>query len=109
LFDDKARVPRDKSGKPIVDRAQERIDFLVQTMSYRKDKIIVPSPALAEFMLLASDKWNEYLTIIRRKSVFEIAGFDDPLGGRAGRALAKTRRSQKTEAKHGGDMGKDEI
>ena len=78
LFDGKARIPRDKSGVPVIDRAQERIDYLVQTMSQRKDKIIVPTPALAEFMLLAADRWSDYLTIIRRKAVFEIAGFDDP-------------------------------
>jgi hypothetical protein len=28
--------------------------------------------------LLAADSRNEYLTIIRRKAIFEIAGFDDP-------------------------------
>src|SRR5580704_15148430 len=27
---------------------------------------------------MAADRRNEYLTIIRRKAVFEIAGFDDP-------------------------------
>jgi hypothetical protein len=45
LFDAKARVRR-ASGKPVVERAQER--------------------------------YAEYLTIIRRKAVFEIAGFNDP-------------------------------
>jgi len=78
LFDDRARIPHDSKGVPIVDRAQDRIDFLVQTMSRRKDKIILPAPALAEFMLLASDRWNDYLTILRRKAVFEIASFDAP-------------------------------
>ena len=78
LFDDRARVPRDSKGKPVVERAQDRIDFLVQTISDRKDKIILPSPALTEFMLLASDRYRDYLTIIKRKAVFEIAGFDDP-------------------------------
>lgn len=79
LFDEKARVPRDAKGKPVVDRAQDRIDFLVQTITERRDnKIILPTPALAEFMLLAEDRWTEYLTIIRRRSIFEIAGFDDP-------------------------------
>ena len=52
LFDDKARIARDKNGNPVVERAQERIEFLVQTMSHRRDKIIIPTPALAEFMLL---------------------------------------------------------
>ena len=79
LFDPKARVPHDKvTGQPIVDRVQERIDHLVQTMSQRHDKIVIPAPVLAEFLLLGADRRNEYLTIIRRKAVFEIAGFDDP-------------------------------
>lgn len=79
LFDPHARVPTDKgTGEPLVDRAQERIDHLVEVMSHRRDKIVIPAPALAEFLLLASDKRNEYLTFIRRKAVFEIAGFDDP-------------------------------
>lgn len=79
LFDPKARVPRDKAtGKPVVDRAQDRIEHLVQVMSERRDKIIIPAPVLAEFMFLAADRRNEYLTIMRRKAVFEIAGFNDP-------------------------------
>lgn len=78
LFDDRARAPRDSKGKPIVDRAQDRIDFLVQRISEQKDKIILPAPALAEFMLLSADRWIDYLTIIRRRSVFEIVGFDEP-------------------------------
>jgi hypothetical protein len=61
-----------------VDRVQERIDYLVQSISQGRGKIIIPSPALAEFMLLAWDKYSEYLTIIRRKAVFEVGGFDDP-------------------------------
>jgi predicted nucleic acid-binding protein len=79
LFDPNARVPHDaaKTG-PIVDRAQDRIDNLVQVMSQRQDKIIIPAPALAEFMLLAADRRIEYLTLLRRKAVFEVAGFDDP-------------------------------
>ena len=79
LFDDKARVPRDAKGKPVVERAQDRIDFLVQTISEKgESKIILPAPALAEFMLLAADRWIDYITIIRRRAIFEIAGFDDP-------------------------------
>jgi predicted nucleic acid-binding protein len=79
LFNPKARAPLDKAtNQPIVDRVQERIDHLVKIMSQRHDKIIIPAPVLAEFMLLAADRRHEYLTIIRRKAVFEIAGFDDP-------------------------------
>jgi len=78
LFDPKARVPRTKAGVPVVDRAQERIDFLVQSLSTQKSKIVIPTPVLSEFLLLSADRWNEYLHLIRRKAVFEIAGFDEP-------------------------------
>jgi hypothetical protein len=78
LFDDRARVPRDSKGKPVIEQAQARIDFLVQTITERRDKIIIPAPALTEFMLLAADRYRDYLTIIKRKAIFEIAGFDDP-------------------------------
>jgi hypothetical protein len=60
LIDDRARVPRDAKGKPVVDRAQDRVDFLVQTISERRDKIILPSPALTEFMLLSVDRYRDY-------------------------------------------------
>lgn len=77
LFHPNPRIPIDSfTKKPIVDRAQERVEFLVQTLSDSKGKIIVPAPALTEFLLLASDRWNEYLTLIRKKAAFEIAGFD---------------------------------
>jgi hypothetical protein len=78
LFDDRAKVPKDRHGKPTVDRIQERIDYLVQTISQRRGKIVIAAPSLAEFLLLAEEKYADYLTIIRRKSVFEVAGFDDP-------------------------------
>jgi len=81
LFDDranKAKVQRDRHGRPMVDRVQERIDYLVQTFSQKKGKILIAAPSLAEFLLLAEEKYLDYLTIIRRKAVFEIVGFDDP-------------------------------
>lgn len=81
LFDDRAnktKVQRDRHGKPLVERVQERIDYLVQTISQKKGKILIPAPSLAEFLLLAEDQYIDYLTIIRRKAVFEIVGFDDP-------------------------------
>lgn len=77
LFNDKARIPKSRAGVPVVPNAQARIDLLVSTLSKDRSKIIIPSPALAEFMLLADDRWPQYLALIRRKAVFEIAGFND--------------------------------
>ena len=77
LFDPQTRVPLDLKTKEPVERAQDRIEFLVDTFSKRREKIIIPTPALAEFLLLAKE-WDACLTKIKKKAVFEIAGFDQP-------------------------------
>lgn len=77
LFNERARIPRRADGKLVVENAQERIDLLVKDISKERSKIILPTPALAEFMLLAQSEWTRYLTLIRRNSIFEIAGFDE--------------------------------
>ena len=78
LFDPQGRVPSDReTGMPLVERARERIDFLVSTLGSRREKIIIPAPALAEFLLLTKG-WDAYLTEIKKKAVFQIAGFNQP-------------------------------
>jgi len=77
FFDPTARVPLDIKTKAPVDRARDRIEFLVDTLSNKREKIIIPAPALAEFLLLTKE-WDACLTKIKKKAVFEIAGFDQP-------------------------------
>ena len=77
LFDPRARVPQ-RAGQPPVANAKERIESLVVDLSKGgKTKIIVPTPALAEFLLMAPDSCSDYITEIKRRSVFEIVGFDE--------------------------------
>jgi hypothetical protein len=48
-----ARPPLDPAtGKP-VEKAQERIEQLVDDLETAKERIIVPAPALSEFLVLA--------------------------------------------------------
>jgi hypothetical protein len=77
LFDEKARAPK-RAGKPVIKNASERIELLVQDLSKKRTKIIVPTPALAEFLLMASDSYDRYLAEIKKRTVFEVFGFDDP-------------------------------
>lgn len=77
LFDKKAKAPK-RAGKAQIRDAQCRIDLLVQDFSKKRSKILIPAPALAEFLLLAADSYKDYLAEITKSPVFEVAPFDDP-------------------------------
>ena len=76
LFDAKAPAPSRPGRFKILD-AQRRIQNLVDDLAKKRVKIIIPTPALSEFMLLTPDAYTSYLTEIRKRSVFEICSFDD--------------------------------
>lgn len=72
-----ARVPDDPStGKP-VERAQKRIEELIDKLSRLGEKILIPTPALSEFLVLAKSDGPVYLNEISQSSVFKIANFDE--------------------------------
>lgn len=78
LFDANAKIPPARDMKPIA-RGRERVEYLVHSLTEaRSTKVILPAPALSEFMLLAHEDWAGYLALIRKTSVFQIAGFDVP-------------------------------
>lgn len=69
-------VPRDASGKPI-EKAKERLQFLVAQISKQGDKIVIPTPALSEILVHAGDAMTDYLNILHKKTCFRIADFDE--------------------------------
>ncbi len=72
-----ARAPNDPStGKP-VERAQQRIEYLIETLTNQGQKIIIPTPALSEFLVLAGDDGPMYLDRIGNSSVMRIKDFDE--------------------------------
>jgi hypothetical protein len=61
LFDPEAKAPTDpETGSPVT-RVKERIEFLVSELEKRREKIIVPTPALSELLVRAGDAGPEYL------------------------------------------------
>jgi len=76
MFDENARAPIRKDRPPIPD-ARIRIEHLVDTLSRSKSKIVLPAPALCEFLLMAPNHYQSYLAAIKKRSVFEVAPFDD--------------------------------
>jgi predicted nucleic acid-binding protein len=72
-----------------------RLDYLLRSLEKTKTKIIIPTPALCEVLIGASDAAPQYLEIINRSSAFKIA----PFGTRAAVEAAAAHR----EALRAGD------
>ena len=71
-----ANPPSDpNTGEPVT-RAEERIRHLIFQIEKEGEKVIVPTPALSEFMVKADTAGAEYLQIMEKQAVFQMASFD---------------------------------
>lgn len=72
------------SGKPPcipgtetpVDLAKERAEGVVEALQQANRKIVLPTPACAELLTAIGPDAEQYLNIVSRSRVFEIANFD---------------------------------
>jgi predicted nucleic acid-binding protein len=76
LFHPKARPPKDPSTGLPVDRLDERIDLLIETLEEDAETIIIPTPVLTEFLVLAENDGPRYLTEIDQNRLYRIEPFD---------------------------------
>jgi hypothetical protein len=68
--------PSDSEGKPI-EKAKERLAFLVEGLERSATKIIIPTPALSEILVRAGTKGSQQIVETLDKSrVFKIEPFD---------------------------------
>jgi hypothetical protein len=75
LFHPTAKPPLDSSNNPVA-RCQERIDFLVTKIEEAHQKIVIPTPALCELLVIAGPKYVEYLNEINGRACYKVADFD---------------------------------
>jgi predicted nucleic acid-binding protein len=76
LFGPLKTPPADpRTGKP-VDRAEARIEALVERLARGQVRILIPTPALCEFLSIAGRPGAEYLAQIDSTSRFQIVPFD---------------------------------
>jgi hypothetical protein len=81
-----ANVPNDPATGESIDRAAERVRFLVDTLHDEGTIIIIPTPVLAEFLTFAAP---EYLSELNQSIWFEIADFDQAAAIEAAIALRR--------------------
>lgn len=60
-----------------VDRAKERVEFLIERLQEENERIILPAPAMAEFLVLAGKQGPEYIRRLREIAGLRIEPFDE--------------------------------
>ena len=64
------------TGKPVADAAA-RMEHLVDTLDKKREKVVIPTPALSEVLVHAGDAAERYLEVFNRSARFRIAPFDE--------------------------------
>ena len=75
LLNPNARPPSDSSGNP-VEQSQVRLQHLVEILEKAKEKILIPTPALSELLVLVAEDASEYLTELNNSAAFKVIDFD---------------------------------
>ena len=93
--------PEASYPKP-VDRVPERLKHFVATLDAARATIIIPTPALSEFLVLAAGDTGAYVAELADSAVFVVEPFDLKA---AIEAAASQRRAMETGNKRSGAAG----
>lgn len=94
LLHPEAKPPLGTDGNPVL-RCKDRIENLIQSLSDKKTKVIIPTPVLSEILVLSGKSGPDYLSAINDRACFEIKSFDQK--------AAIEAASQIRDAMSGGD------
>lgn len=77
IFDASYLLPLfNKTASVSLPDAADRVAFLFQRLSKAKEKIVVPTPALAELLVRAGQAANGYIRTVTSTAAFQVADFD---------------------------------
>jgi hypothetical protein len=76
LLNPSGKVPCVPGTDTPVDMAKERAEGVVEAIEKDNRKIILPTPACAELLTAIGPDAQQYLNIVSRSRVFEVASFD---------------------------------
>src|SRR5579862_4254148 len=73
----KGRPPRDPSTQKPVERIEDRIEKLIDDLDSDSERMIIPTPVLSEFLILAASDAPEYLNRLGEKKNLLVKPFDE--------------------------------
>jgi len=88
VLDPNAKPPNDPTTGQPLDKAAERIEYLIENLTANKEKIVIPTPVLSEVLVHAGDAMQPYLDILNGQSAFRIASFDQKAAIEAALAMS---------------------
>jgi hypothetical protein len=92
LLHQTARLPVIPGTKTPVPFARERIELLLTELAKAKETILIPAPALTEFLCLVEEAGPDYVNTIDKKSSFEVAPFDSKAAIEAAAMMRKFKK-----------------
>tara|TARA_R110000850_G_scaffold112652_1_gene226814 strand:- start:194 stop:736 length:543 start_codon:yes stop_codon:yes gene_type:complete len=76
VLDPNAKPPNDPATGQPLDKAAERIEYLIGNLTADNEKIVIPTPVLSEVLVHAGEAMQPYLDILNGQAAFRIAPFD---------------------------------
>ncbi len=92
VLDPDAKAPTDPATGQFVDKATERIDYLIETLNADGEKIIIPTPVLSEVLVHAGAALQPYLETLNGQAAFRIVPFDQKAAIEAALAMSDAIR-----------------
>jgi len=71
-----AKPPLDPSTNKILVRARERIEQLIEDLNAANERVVISTPALSEFLVLAENDAQQYLSELNNQPGFYIRPFE---------------------------------
>ncbi|MDI6747263.1 MAG: DUF4411 family protein [Rhodocyclaceae bacterium] len=87
------------SAKKTPELIRARLNHLLETAAKNKQRILIPTPALAEFLVRTDDATAEWLNELEKKSAVEVCAFDRRAAFEC--AFIERGAHQKGDKKHG--------
>ena len=92
VLDPNAKAPIDPDTGATVEKAAERIEYLIETLAADKEKIVIPTPVLSEVLVHSGDALQPYLDILNSQVAFRIVPFDQKAAIEAALAMSDAIR-----------------
>lgn len=92
VLDPNAKAPIDPDTGTAVEKAAERIEYLIETLAADKEKIVIPTPVLSEVLVHSGDALQPYLDILNGQATFRIVPFDQKAAIEAALAMSDAIR-----------------
>ena len=92
LLHQTARIPAAPGSEKPITQARERIEKLLAELGRQKETILIPAPALTEFLYLVEEAGPGYLQTIDKKASFEVAPYDEKAAIEAAEIMKKFKK-----------------